>query len=78
MSYEVRYRRKGTKTWHHDRIKGKKNVYYKGTKKYGGGYVTQKKDAHRTFKTRVESDEREKKLRKKLGSGYEFTRKIWG
>ena len=68
-SQEVRYRKKGTKTWKHDRIPGKKNVY---------GGKPQKKDAHRTFKNKADADAREKQLRKKLGPGYEYSRKTWG
>lgn len=75
--YEVRWRKKGTKTWHHDRIHGVRNVYYKGKKKYGGGYVTQKKHAHRTL-TYTDAVKRMNALKRELGDGYEFMLKHWG
>ena len=77
-TYEVRWRKKGKKVWHHDRIKGKKNIYYKGTKKYGGGYVEQKKFAHRTLRGMDEVAKRQKQLKNKHGDDIEFFIKHWG
>ena len=72
--YEVRWRKKGCKTWHHDRIKGVKNRYHRGKKM---GYVTQKKEAHRTL-SYTDAVKRMNALKKKLGNNYEFMLKHWG
>ena len=73
-SLEVRYRKKGTETWHHDRECEPKK-YHRGKKL---GYVMQKKCHHLTFKNREDAEERMKKLEKKLGKNYEFKFKRWG
>ena len=72
-TFEVRWRKKGTKTWHHDRIPGKKNRYwYKGKMRY------QKKEAHRTFRSMDDVKKRMIQLKKEHGSDIEFYIKGWG
>lgn len=66
---EVRWRRKGRRVWHHDRIPGKKNIY-KGK--------PQKKDAHRTLRTKEDVEKRKNQLKSKHGDNIEFRIKHWG
>jgi len=70
--YEVRWRKKGTKTWHHDRVTGEYNYYMQTGRK-----VSQKKYRHRTL-SYDDAIKRMNQLKRKLGDGYEFMLKHWG